>query len=249
MSAHLDGLALATSRLHAYAESAGLDAPVPTARRWTVHRLVAHLGMVHRWAAGIVHQDEPRNAEEYEAEGLASGSPLIWLGRGSDRLLATLRRAPADLDVFFFLNDAPPPREAWARRQCHETTIHAVDGLAGQIGGLPLASDADIAADLAADGVDELLCGFATRKGENLRSSGRVEVDVRATDTGDVWRAVVTSGPLVVTRGTQAQDGDAILTGTAAQLYLGLWNRGNEIDCTGRDVVSLWRERMTVNWS
>ena len=35
--------------------------------------------------------------------------------------------APVDLEAFVFLNDAPAPRQFWARRQCHETTIHAVD--------------------------------------------------------------------------------------------------------------------------
>jgi len=248
MAQHLDGLSLATSRLHTYAEAAGLDAPVPTCRGWAVARLVAHVGMVHRWATNIVQQQPPVDSNLIEEEGLESADPLAWLGHGSDLLWVALRRAPADLDVFFFLKDAPAPREAWARRQCHETTMHAVDALSAQLGAFPRAADADITADLAADGVDELLSGFATRRSEDLRNADRLEIDLRATDTGDVWRAVVSDGPFAVTRGTQPRDADSVVEGSAAQLYLGLWNRSTELTCTGRDFLSFWQERMQVTW-
>ncbi|KNX37540.1 maleylpyruvate isomerase family mycothiol-dependent enzyme [Luteipulveratus halotolerans] len=248
MEQHLEGTALATARLHAYAETAGLDARVPTCRSWDVNRLIAHLGMVHRWATAIVRQRPPQDTEALEEQGLSTSDPLAWLGHGSDVLLASLRRAPADLDVWFFLPDAPRPREAWARRQCHETTIHAVDGLSAQLGRVPTAAESDIDPALAADGVDELLCGFATRPKHDLHNSRRVEVDIRATDTGDVWRAVVSTEPFSVSRGRDTADADAVVEGSAAQLYLGLWNRGAEMTCTGLDVVSFWRDRMQVTW-
>lgn len=248
MPGHLDALTMATSRLHSYAESAGLDAPVPTCSGWQVRNLIAHTGMVHRWGTAIVRGDSRLDTELTEEQGLATSDPLDWLGRGSDELVATLRRAPADLDVFFFLQDAPPPREAWARRMCHETTIHAVDALTAHAASWTRAEDANIAPALAADGIDELLCGFATRRRENLRTHEPLEVDVRATDTGDVWRARVSADPLRVTRGTQARDADAVLSGTAAELYLGLWNRGRDVHCQGIDVLSLWRERMQIGW-
>ncbi|MDE9367665.1 maleylpyruvate isomerase family mycothiol-dependent enzyme [Luteipulveratus sp. YIM 133132] len=248
MAQHLEGIALATARLDAYAQSTGLEATVPTCRGWTVSRLIAHLGMVHRWATAIVRELPRQDTERLEEEGLETADPLTWLGHGSDVLRASLRRAPADLDVFFFLNDAPAPREAWARRQCHETTVHAVDALSAQLGRVPTSVEADIPPEVAADGVDELLSGFATRPGEGLTSTQRVEVDVRAVDTGDVWRAVVSDGPLQVVRTGRPQEADSVVTGTAAQLYLGLWNRGEEMRCEGRDVVSFWRDRMQVTW-
>ena len=43
---------------------------------------------------------------------------------------------------------------------------------------------------------------------------------------------------------------DAVLEGTAAQLYLGLWNRGNEITETGPiGVLEQWRRMQRVRWS
>jgi hypothetical protein len=62
-----------------------------------------------------------------------------------------------------FLNDAPPPRRFWARRQAHETTIHSVDAIAARSQRWPTASDVAIDPLLAADGIDELLMGFITR--------------------------------------------------------------------------------------
>jgi hypothetical protein len=54
----------------------------------------------------------------------------------------------------------------------------------------------------------------------------------------------------VTVRGAEPdREPDAVLTGTAAELYLGLWNRGDEIAVTGADgLLGLWRERVRVSW-
>jgi uncharacterized protein (TIGR03083 family) len=247
--AHLDGIALATARLHAYGDEAGLETWVPTCRGWTVQDLVAHQGMVHRWATSVIRGAKRRNADAWEQEGREASDPMAWLGHGSDVLRAALMQAPADLDVKFFLPNAPAPRDAWARRQCHETTIHAVDALSAQLGRIPRAAEADVAADIAADGVDEILTGFAARPRHRLRSPAAFTAEVRAKDTDDVWRVRVSNGPLVVERTNHAAPADAVVHGSAVQLYLGLWNRGNELRSEGHDLVPLWRDRMQIRWS
>jgi hypothetical protein len=118
------------------ADRAGLRAPVPTTPDWTVRRLVAHQGMVHRWATATV-QGLPADADALEQAGIDAADPLDWLADGAIDLVAALVRAPEDLAAPVFLHDAPAPREFWARRQCHETTIHAVDALAAHLGRLP----------------------------------------------------------------------------------------------------------------
>ncbi len=62
-----------------------------------------------------------------------------------------------------FLKDAPAPREFWARRQAHETTIHMVDAQSALLGRVPSTDEAGISSAFAADGLDELLRGFFTR--------------------------------------------------------------------------------------
>jgi hypothetical protein len=53
---------------------------------------------------------------------------------------------------------------------------------------------------------------------------------------------------LVTTPGA-VESPDAALAGTAAQLYLGLWNRGDEMRVSGRDdLLDRWRKEVRVRW-
>ena len=69
-----------------------------------------------------------------------------------------------------FLKDAPPARAFWARRQCHETTVHALDALSALEARPLTADDVWLTDALAADGVDELLVGFWQRRTKGPRS-------------------------------------------------------------------------------
>jgi hypothetical protein len=41
-----------------------------------------------------------------------------------------------------------------------------------------------------------------------------------------------------------------VLSGTAAQLYLSLWNRADELTTEGRgDIVEQWRSEIRIRWS
>ena len=50
LGGHLAGIRDAVDAFATQAASAGLGAPVPTTPDWDVRRLVAHQGLVHRWA-------------------------------------------------------------------------------------------------------------------------------------------------------------------------------------------------------
>ena len=60
---HLAGLSEAMRAFVRYADRAGLEAPVPTCPDWTVLDLVAHQGMVHRWARRLVRGERPSDEE------------------------------------------------------------------------------------------------------------------------------------------------------------------------------------------
>ena len=97
----------ATAVLRNNAASAGLAVAVPTCPGWTMHDLLAHQGMVHRWAAAKVRDEPTRHDPEVLAEAAASDDLLQWLDDGMVDLLNALAGAPDDLEVPFFLMDAP----------------------------------------------------------------------------------------------------------------------------------------------
>lgn len=251
---YLDTLYTAAERLSEHT-SGICDQPVPTCRNWNVRQLLAHTGMVHRWATGIVRGEinsgnSTSATDAFEVDGMLVDDPGGWLLAGAGDLAQALEEAPDDLERFFFLNDAPPSKIAWARRQCHETSIHAVDGLSARLGRVPSAADTDVLPAVGTDGIDELLRGFATRDREELRTtSGEpVSVLITATDIGRSWTLRLSDGPAVCDEDATEAIPDARISGTAAQLYLGLWNRGDEIDQEGLDVLTFWRDHLRIDW-
>lgn len=224
-----------------YADRAGLRAPVPTCPDWTVRDLVAHQGMVHRWAAALLRGEKDVEPDAIEAAGRTEPDPLEWLRDGVIELAEALTAAPADVRAPVFLNDAPAPREFWARRQCHETTVHAVDAMSAALGRHPDPSETWIGTDLAVDGIDELLGGFLTRPRSQLRCEDDAVLVVAPDDAPDWWLVQLSPRPARTTRRTgPRREGDWVLEGTALDLYLSLWNR------TSRQTLG---DRAAVTWS
>ena len=245
LQTHLAGIRSALDAFAEQATAAGLDAPVPTTPDWDVRRLVAHQGLVHRWATATL-LGERIDDDAVEREGLESADPVAWLRAGCERLLEVVESAPADLDVPVFLHDAPPAREFWARRQCHETTVHAVDALSARVRRMPRSTDVWFGRDLALDGIDELLTGFLPRRRSRLRAPDPTTVAVLPDDAAERWLVTVSQEPPVTVRGRGDDDADVVLRGSAVALYLTLWNRSDEVSADG---FASWAEQARVTWS
>lgn len=246
---HGDGIGEAWVVLREHANRAGPDAPVTTCPDWSVRDLVAHQGTVHRWATGTIRGVD-LDAGALEEEGRAAADQLAWFDDGVKDLLQALVDAPDDLEAFFFLKDAAAPKLAWARRQCHETTIHAVDAMSASLGRPPRSDETWVRPPLAVDGIDELLTGFVPRRSGRLRSAAPTTVVVEATDTGDAWTLALGDGPVVTTAGRPGGEerADVVISGTALQLYLGLWNRGDELSCNDPDFLDQWRREVCIEF-
>jgi Mycothiol maleylpyruvate isomerase N-terminal domain/MDMPI C-terminal domain len=202
---------------------------------------------VHRWATAHITGSD--SAEVPNQTKLRTYDDLLgFYLEGHAKLLDALRAAPDDLRAMTFLNDAPSPRMFWARRQAHETTIHAVDAIAASREGLPSATILTVPARLATDGIDELLRGFYTRGSCKLYDGHDETVVVTATDAGRRWVLHVGS-TLSVSDDVEGRDVVASVAGTAAEVYLALWNRGDEITLRGDDrFLQRWREAQRVQW-
>ena len=227
------------------AELAGLDAAVPTCPEWTVRDLLAHQGMVHRWATGFVATGAAKPDDVPLAEAPGEDELLGWFREGHAALVDAINRAPADLDCWAFL-PAPSPLAFWARRQAHETTIHRAD--AESAAGRQI----DVDPALAVDGIDELLLGFYARKRGQLVADPALTLGLRTTDArpDDAWSVVIGPDGRDVTRGEAT--GACTVSGTASDLYQFLWNRrSRDAVSMGGDaaVLDLWQAKARITWS
>lgn len=225
--------------LRTNAGSAGLSALVPTRQGWTVFDLVCNAGMSHRRAAVYLTGASPRSPEVVFNEAADSADLLEWFDEGLVEVLNAFARLPADFDAEFVLPDAPPPRDAWLRRQVHETSVHAIDAMAARLGRAPKASELWLDRHLAADGVDELLTGFLVRD-QRLRSAADRRVRVDATDVGRSWRLDLGPGGVVVVRVVADEPAEDVVAGAARELYLRVWGRGGVVTATDPGFWDTW---------
>jgi uncharacterized protein (TIGR03083 family) len=229
----------------------GADARVPTCPDWVWRDLLAHVGFVHRWAAGYVAKGLTEMVEEPGEEEVLSRAPgddqlVEWVAEGHKRLVGSLRSAPADLNCWTFLA-APSPLAFWSRRQAHETAVHRVDAelAAGQPPGA-------IGTSFAVDGIDELLLGFlARRRSRRLPELEPGVIRFEASDTGDSWTVQISPDRMETTKGPSTNESELSVTGPASELYLLLWNRRRSasVEVDGRqDLLDQWPQRVRVTW-
>ncbi|MDN5797300.1 MAG: maleylpyruvate isomerase N-terminal domain-containing protein [Intrasporangium sp.] len=254
--AYGDAIGQAATVLRANATATPLDGPVPTCPGWTLRDLVSHAGMVHRWASDQLRAGPGADPAAHQDEGRASADLLTWFDTGATALLQSLVDAPDDLDALVFLADAPPAKIFWARRQAHETTIHAVDALAARLGRAPTSEETWIRGGLALDGIDEILAGFVARGGRRaVHTPEPTTLLVHPDGSGVAWHVSFSPDAPAVTRrmdtsATHAAsvgsvEADHVLTGPAVAAYLTLWNRSDD---TWRE-QAWWREVLTVTWA
>ena len=186
---------------------ASAERPVPSCPGWTVADLYGHLGSVHRWilpalaAAGSAQKIAPRQ------EWAQQGDAFEFFTTSARALLTALDATDPQAEVWTF---GPPPRIAsfWFRRQNHKHLIHAED-LARA-----LASVAPpVSADLALDGVDEVLSIIIPQR---VRAGLADYPAQRMTFSAGEMSWTLGDGPAEV-----------VLRTDPLSLYFGLWRRAS----------------------
>ena len=187
----------------------GLD--IPDCPGWTLMDLAKHLGAVHRWAHDAVVTGAPGELPD----GPDARDELTqWFTRGAAQLLDVLRETDPDAPTWTF---GPRPHRVsfWTRRQAHETAMHVGD--ACRAGGLRVEGDAD----LAVDGVDEVVTMFFPRQ-VRLGRIPPLTHGVRIILTESPQTPYVLAGD---GSDTEAHT-DATVTGPAVRMLMALWGRG-----------------------
>jgi uncharacterized protein (TIGR03083 family) len=204
-----------------------LNASVPSCPGWTVTDLVRHVAEVYLHKVECIR--EGRSPESWPPDFSAEESLALL-----DRAYATLTdefAGHAPTDTAFTWHEPDQTVGFWIRRMAQETVIHRIDA--------ELALDeksAPIPADLALDGVDEVLTLFldyishrwAEEFGPALKDASGHPVRV-ATDGGSWLATVAPTGVDVDVTGSTAPAA-ATVTGAPEPLLRWLWARGGDDD-------------------
>lgn len=214
------------------------DALVPACPRWTIRKLVIHLGSIHAWAMSCIGVDHEPDFPRFVDHGEALPQ---WYRHKAAGLVARLRETPPDAPAWTLWGGHVAA--FWARRQVHEATVHGVDlATALEASGEALPESWPISPELALDGLREVVDGFYPRQLRLGRSSGlpgTVRFEVQ-TEAGAPVAAIEALG----VRYTEIGSGEphlANIPGTAEQLYLAVWGRV-PFPCIAPEIATIIRE-------
>jgi uncharacterized protein (TIGR03083 family) len=221
-SRFLDCLSADFTRLRAVVPAA-LNAPVPSCPGWTVADLTRHVGEVYLHKTLAMREGAER--APWPPKELAGEEPLALLDRTYAGLLEEFAvRKPEDPAGSWY----GPDRSVgvWIRRMAQETVIHRIDAELGT--GQPVAP---VPADLAVDGIDELLKVFVAYSvgewgdyfTEILAGSPGRTYTVR-TD-GAAWRVRTGPGLVTVEDGVGDDVADVTVSGPPTAVLRWVWNR------------------------
>lgn len=215
-----------------------LDAPVPTCPGWSARDLVAHVAQVYEHKIACTRLG--RAPDPWPPDWPQAGEPVAWFRDAHARLLEMFAQSgPATPSATWW----PPDQTVgfWARRMAHETAVHRVD--AELAAGQPTAIDAD----LATDGVDEVLRlmleGDWSEDPEDALTGQRVAIETG----GRRWQVMLDRGAVSVSEGDGAAD--ALVTGDPSDVLLWLWGRApdDEVSKAGdTELHRLLRERLVM---
>lgn len=220
---YLDVLADHSVALLAAVRAAGSGAPVPGCPDWAAADLGWHIGEVQDFWGWVVrersmapaeHEDPPR-PDTGDAEQ-AFADVLTFASAAAAELHRVLTECDPDTPVWNWTGQHQTA--SWViRRMAHEVAVHRFDAerTAGR--------DHRLAAELAADGIDEFLTYFQPAPSADVAAlTGSVHLHV--TDAAGEWtiRPAGDGGALVTREHTKA---DAGMRGPAHDLLMTLWRR------------------------
>jgi uncharacterized protein (TIGR03083 family) len=213
--------------LAAAGEAGAPDAAVP-GTDWTLTDLLDHTSRLTWFWAGRTRK--AGGGDFYDTERPEDVSRSDFLRRGAATMVEQLGLAAPDAEIKTWAGMKPP---AWLRRRMtHELSVHRWDAQAAN------GSPEPIAADVADDGIDELLEEFLPVA--DVSGVGGT-LHLHATDGDGEW-FIETADGLSWTRAHEK--GDVAVRGTTSDLLLLLWGRGtpDRVEVLGdAAVLERWR--------
>jgi uncharacterized protein (TIGR03083 family) len=216
----LDALRADGAAFRTAAGELDLTRPVPSCPEWTVRDLVGHLGVIYAFVRSII---EAGGVRPPRPDPPGEGSDVLaWFDGQFAAVLAVLAAADPGAPAYNWSNH-PQVAGFWPRRMAQETAVHRWD--AQMAGGVP----DPIPAELAADGVSEVLDTFLPTGRGPTGNGAEGLVRLAATDLDRTW--LVRLRPTGVTLLDESgllddpAHGQTGVGGTASDLLLALWGR------------------------
>jgi uncharacterized protein (TIGR03083 family) len=192
----------------AVAEAGDPSAPVP-GTDWSLAGLLDHVGRLSWFWAGRTRR--AGGGDFYDTDRPDDVTVADFIRQGATTMREQLAAAAPDAEIKTFAGMRSP---TWLqRRMVHELTVHRWDAEAA------VGTAAPVATEIAEDGVDEFLDGFAAIA--DLSGVGG-SIHLHATDGDGEWFLGTADG-LAWTR--THEKGDVAVRGTTSDLLLLLWGR------------------------
>ncbi|MEX2405755.1 MAG: maleylpyruvate isomerase family mycothiol-dependent enzyme [Actinomycetota bacterium] len=218
--------------------SGSLSNAVPSCPGWTVRDLVSHVAGVYEHK--IACTELGCAPDPWPPEWPADRDPLEWLGDAHQRLLAMFASSsPSTPSATWW----PPDQTVgfWARRMAQETAVHRIDGE------LAVGSPTPVDAELAVDGVDEILVIMLAGDWSDEPDDAATGQTVAISTGGRTWRVTLERESVSIAE--EAGDTDATLGGDPSDVLLWLWGRSPDERLTrsgDEATIRLLRSRLVL---
>ncbi len=223
---YLELLAADGERLAAVAED-HLELPVPTCPGWDAAEVVRHTGSVYRHKIACIQLGRNPDEGEWQLSPPEGRDLVSWYRDALASLLELLGgRDPASPAYTWY----PPEQDVafWQRRMAQEAAVHRVDAesASGQV--------TAVEADLAVDGIDEVLDLFLRFDFDSNDVAAEPDLDITrhagrsalVRTGGHAWHVVVASGePEQIVLSREAAPAQVTVSGEPSELLLWLWGR------------------------
>lgn len=186
-------------------------APAWSGTGWSRAELLHHVANVHGWVRAQLQLGPGERIRFSELERAPEGEELpAFYEAGATELVELL--GVMDVAATWPTWAGPQPGTFFPRRMAQELAVHRWDGAGGAID-----------ADLAVDGIDELLELFAPRLPPERLTGLDGTIHLHATDVDGEWLVRLASDG--ITFGHGHAKGDVAVRGAAQDLLLWTWNR------------------------
>ncbi len=254
---YLDHVRTESARFAEVLATCAPDTRVPSCPDWDAADLVWHLtGVQDFWLHVVTHRPAPpEDYDEPERPDLPYDELLALFRATHERFVAALATAdPADPAWSWSTADDAQRVGFTYRRQAHEALIHRLDAE------LAAGTPTPLPADLAADGVDEVLdLMYGGRPAWGRFDSEPVYVEYRIADAGrSVWTQLGTfsgTAPDGTVRAGEPDQrvvpapevaADVVVAGTAERLDAWLWHRYDDSGITIEGDPAAWARAAAV---